>query len=152
MRTVPTSDQRGLAEGYKSGLEEVVAAQIAAAGLEVSYEAERLAFTPPVKERTYRPDFVLPNGILIETKGRFVTADRQKHKFIKAQHPAIDLRFVFSRATNRLSKKSKTTYAMWCDKFGFQWATGLIPPAWLREPANYASIVAIKAASKPIRR
>ena len=37
--------------------------------------------------RMYTPDFVLPNGIIIETKGRFTVADRRKHLLIKKQHP-----------------------------------------------------------------
>lgn len=149
---VTISDSRGLAEGYKSGLEVAVAEQIAAAGLEVSYEACRLSFTPPIKERTYTPDFILPNGIVIETKGRFMTADRQKHKFIMAQHKGIDLRFVFSRVSNRLTKKSRTTYAMWCDNYGFRYAEGLIPTGWLHEPVNQVSLDAIRAASKPVNK
>jgi hypothetical protein len=80
-----TSEERGLVHGYRSGLEDQVGTQIAAQGLEVSYEATRFAFTPPLKQRHYTPDFILPNGIVIETKGRFMTADRQKHKYVKAE-------------------------------------------------------------------
>ena len=36
-----------------------------------------------VRSITYTPDFVLPNGVIIETKGRFVAADRRKHLEIK---------------------------------------------------------------------
>ena len=147
-----TSDRRGLRDGYRSGLEDAVAAQLVAAGLPVNYEGERVRFTPPLKERTYSPDFILPNGIVIETKGRFMTADRQKHKFIRAQHPAIDLRFVFSRSRQKLSKGSPTTYAMWCTQYGFQYADGLIPASWLTEPVNLGSLTAIAAARKPFKK
>ena len=64
-------------------------------------------------------DFILPNGIIIEAKGQFVSSDRSKHKLIKEQHPDLDIRFVFSNSRTRIGKKSKTTYAMWCDRFGF---------------------------------
>ena len=33
-------------------------------------------------------------------------ADRKKHLLIKEQHPELDIRFVFSRAGNKLSSKS----------------------------------------------
>ena len=49
--------------------------------------------------------------IIIETKGRFVTADRQKMLLVKEQYPDLDIRFVFSNPNSRISKKSKTTYA-----------------------------------------
>jgi hypothetical protein len=90
------------------------------------------------------PDFVLPNGIIIETKGRFVTADRQKHILILEQHPHLDIRFVFSSSRTRISKKSRTTYATWCESHGFQYADRLIPEAWLRAPKNRASLRAIE--------
>jgi hypothetical protein len=78
-------------------------------------------------------DFELPNGILIETKGRFKPADRTKHLLIKQQHPELDIRFVFSNSHNTLSKKSSTTYADWCDKHGFKWADKQIPRSWIDE-------------------
>lgn len=68
----------------------------------------------------------------METKGRFVAADRSKHLAVKEQHPEHDIRFVFER-NNTLNKKSKTTYSMWCDKHGFKWAIKRIPEEWLRE-------------------
>jgi hypothetical protein len=71
--------------------------------------------------------------LIIETKGRFVTEDRQKHLLIKAQHPELDIRFVFSNSRAKISKTSKTTYAAWCDKYGFKYADKRIPEAWLEE-------------------
>ena len=52
---------------------------------------------------------------------------------VQQQHPDLDIRFVFSNPLTRISKKSKTTYAMWCEKHGFQYAKGLIPEAWIQE-------------------
>ena len=78
----------------------------------------------------YGPAY-LSNGVIVETKGRFVTADRQKHKLIKEQHPTKDIRFVFSNPNAKIGKKSTTTYAMWCDKHGFKFAKGFIPKEWL---------------------
>lgn len=129
--------------GFKSGLEDVLAAQLTAAGLKVAYESLVIPFTQPVKPRKYTPDFPLPNGIIIESKGRFVTADRQKHLLVKAQHPDLEIRFVFSNSNTRISKKSKTTYAAWCESKGFKYADKLIPLAWLREAPNARSLAAI---------
>jgi len=71
--------------------------------------------------------------IFIETKGLFTSADRQKMRLVKEQHPEKDIRFVFSNSRSRISKKSSTTYAMWCDKYGFKHADKHIPLEWLNE-------------------
>lgn len=82
---------------------------------------------------TYTPDFVLPNGIIIEAKGLFEREDRQKHLLIKEQYPNLDIRFVFQNPKLKLYKGSKTTYGDWADKNGFLWSTRQIPDNWLRE-------------------
>lgn len=120
--------------GYKSGLEESVSKQIESKGIEVQYESEKVAYTIPASEHTYNPDFRLPNGIIIETKGRFVIADRKKHLLVKEQNPQLDIRFVFSNSKNKITKKSKTTYADWCDKNGYKYADKEIPEEWFLEP------------------
>jgi hypothetical protein len=84
-------------------------------------------------QSTYTPDFQLPNGIIIETKGRFVTADRQKHRLIREQYPELDIRFVFSNSKARISKQSQTTYAAWCERYGFKYADRWIPEDWFNE-------------------
>lgn len=128
-----TPAQHGVVNGYRSGLEEKIAAQLEGAGVPVLFELLRIVYQVPPREAKYTPDFELPNGIIVETKGRFLTADRQKHLLIKEQHPSRDIRFVFSNQNERISKTSKTTYAMWCAKHGFQFASKLIPQAWLTE-------------------
>ena len=67
----------------------------------------------------------------VETKGRFLTADRKKHLLIKAQYPELDIRFLFQNSNARISKSSKTTYADWCNKYGFKFADKTIPSDWL---------------------
>tara|TARA_R100000315_G_C5233402_1_gene144461 strand:+ start:788 stop:1015 length:228 start_codon:yes stop_codon:yes gene_type:complete len=74
---------------------------------------------------------VLNNGVIVECKGRFLTADRQKMILVKQQNPLADIRFVFSNAQTRISKLSKTTYAMWCDRNEFMWADKFIPDDWI---------------------
>lgn len=119
--------------GFKSGLEENVSKQIESKGIEVQYESEKVAYTIPASEHTYNPDFRLPNGIIIETKGRFVLTDRKKHLLVKEQNPNLDIRFVFSNSKNKINKKSKTTYGDWCDKHGFKYADKEIPNSWFSE-------------------
>ena len=79
---------------------------------------------------------MLRNGIIVESKGIFDVEDRKKHLLIREQHPELDIRFVFSSSRSKLYKGSKTSYAEWCEKYGFQFADKLIPAAWLREKAK----------------
>jgi len=116
---------------FRSGLEYKVACQLDDSG--VAYEYENLRVKYQRKESTYTPDFELPNGIIIEVKGRFTSSDRSKHLRIKEQHPELDIRFVFSNSNNKLSKKSNTSYADWCKRHGFRYSDKTIPKSWLEE-------------------
>lgn len=141
---MPASKDRGEIEGYRSGLEERISDQLRKAGVPVVYEEHILKFTQPAKPRTYRPDFILPNGIVIESKGRFVTTDRQKHLFVKADHPDLDIRFVFSNPNAKIGKASKTSYATWCEKNGFLYAHRWVPQEWIEEPPDPRRLAAAK--------
>ena len=125
---------RGIREGYRSGLEQAVAEQLQKEQLDFEYEPKegRIPYTKPASNHKYTPDFVFKNFI-VETKGRFITADRKKHKLIKEQHPDIDIRFVFSNSKTRISKTSKTTYGKWCELNGFKYADKVVPDEWLKE-------------------
>ncbi len=123
----------GLKYGFRSGLEEKIAEQILEQEGEVEYEAWKLCYTQPEKGHTYKPDFRLKNGIFVETKGRFVLADRQKHLWIRQQHPEWDIRFVFTNSKAKLRKGSNTSYGDWCLKHGFQYADKQIPGEWFYE-------------------
>lgn len=127
-----TTRQRAIKAGYRSGLEETISQQLTKLSVPVLYETEKVKYE--VNEvRTYTPDFKLPNGIIIESKGRFVAADRKKHLLIQKQHLFLDIRFVFSNSRAKIAKGSKTTYGDWCDKHGFLYADKLIPEEWVRE-------------------
>lgn len=117
---------------YRSGLEDQVAAFLSDKQKEVRYEQLKIEWAD-FRYRTYTPDFVLDNGIIVETKGKFDVDDRHKHLEIKKQHPELDIRFVFSNSNARLYKGSKTTYAEWCEKNGFLWAHRVVPLTWLKE-------------------
>lgn len=118
---------------YRSGLEDKVAAQLRDADIDAKYEEYQIPYEIPATSHHYTPDFVLPNGIIVETKGVFDVDDRKKHLLIKKQYPKLDIRFVFSSSKTHIYKGSKTTYADWCDKYGFKFADKWIPDKWLRE-------------------
>ena len=121
-----------LKHGFRSGLEDSTASNLNDRDVRFTYETHKISWVD-YKVRSYTPDFILDNNIIVETKGRFVAEDRRKHLAIKEQYPDLDIRFVFSNANARLSKRSKTTYAMWCRKNGFKWAHKSIPEDWPEE-------------------
>lgn len=129
-----TVRQVALKHGFRSGLEETIAKKLSADNVAFEYEKLKINFTQPEKKRSYTPDFqLLSNDIIIESKGRFLVADRLKHLWVKEQYPEYDIRFVFSNSKAKLSKASKTTYGMWCDKHGFKYADREIPKSWIME-------------------
>lgn len=117
---------------YRSKLEEDVAKHLSFTGVVFGYESKTITYK--VEEtRRYTPDFILPNGVVLEVKGYFRASDRKKLLLIKEQNPDLDLRLVFQRAENRIHKSSKTTYADWCKKYGFTFSTGgRVPASWTR--------------------
>lgn len=118
---------------FRSGLEKRTADWLKAKKVAFDYEKLRLPYLVS-ETRTYTPDFqILSNGIIIETKGRFLPSDRKKHLLIKEQYPDLDIRFVFSNPNAKIRKGSKTSYADWCDKHGFLYAQEIIPTEWIRE-------------------
>lgn len=117
--------------GFRSGLEMTIDESLKSRGIDGEYEKHIIQYTKPETHHKYHPDFKLPNGIFIETKGRFLTDDRKKHLLIKAQNPNLDIRFLFQNSKTKISKASKTTYADWCIKHGFKFADKDIPDDWL---------------------
>ena len=119
---------------YRSGLEKTIAAQLRKFRIKFDYEKLVILYTRPAQSSTYTPDFRLANGIIIETKGRFVVSDRKKHLLIRKQYgDKYDIRFVFSNAKAKIYKGSKTTYADWCIKYGFKFFNKTIPIKWINE-------------------
>ena len=137
------SFRRHVRAAYRSGLEAAVAAALSMAGVPHAYEAYKIPFIQPAKHRNYTPDITLHNGIIIETKGMFTVEDRQKHVWVKDQHPDLQIRFVFSNPSAKLRKGSPTTYADWCENNGFLYAKKEIPSAWINEPPNRESLAAL---------
>ena len=119
-----TSDDK-----FRSQLEKRVATLLTTLGVSYKYESEKLNYTI---EHTYTPDFVLPNYTYLEAKGYWSPADRRKILNVLKANPEIDLRMVFQSPYNKISKKSKTTYAQWCEKHDIPWTHFHdIPLEWL---------------------
>lgn len=134
----------GLKHGFRSGLEEKVAAFLEENGIPNSFERFVVPYLVPERKAKYTPDFtLLDNGVIIETKGQFKADDRKKHLLVKEAHPDLDIRFVFSNPNARISKTSQTTYAMWCEKHGYQYAKALPPVEWLSEPPEEKRLAAV---------
>ena len=132
MATTSERRRHAIKNGYRSGLEDDIAKDLKDRGVECEYEKLKVQWQL-LENKTYTPDFKLPNGIIIESKGRFVQADRKKHLIIQDQHPFLDIRFVFSNSKAKLYKGAKSTYGDWCNKHGFLYADKRIPDEWLTQ-------------------
>lgn len=119
---------------FRSGLELKVAAQLESKGIKFEYEQWKIPYVIPASNHHYQPDFLLPNGIFVETKGLFDADDRKKHLLIREQMPELDIRIVFSSSRSKLYKGSPTSYAEWAEKHNILFADKLIPAEWLKEP------------------
>ena len=114
---------------FRSGLEEKVADLLCNLDVNYEYETEKVPYTIP---HLYTPDFILPNGVVLECKGYWDADDRRKIKAVKQQHPELDLRMVFQAPFNTISKKSKTTYSKWCERHDIPWTSfHNIPIDWV---------------------
>jgi hypothetical protein len=113
----------------KSRFEEQIMGSLAKQGLDVEYEPVKLKYTI---EGKYTPDIRLPNGILIELKGRFRKDAQVKMRAVKAAHPELDIRFVFQKASITIDG-SKMTCIDYANKYGFPYADGQIPRSWFDE-------------------
>lgn len=119
---------------YRSKFEARIGASLNKRGVGVDhYEPTKFGYLVPAARRSYTPDWVLPNGIVVEAKGRLTAADRRKMVLVKDEHPNLDIRFVFQRASNPIRKGSNTTYGDWATANGFPWAEGDVPEQWLKE-------------------
>lgn len=81
------------------------------------------------EKRKYTPDFFLPNGIIIEAKGRWIAKERKILLAIKEDYPELDIRMLF-QYNNWLTKKHTQRYGDWCDKRDIKWSVGYVPEEW----------------------
>lgn len=93
-------------------------------------------FIPYIIKGSYLPDFVMPNGIIIEAKGYLDAASCRKMKAVKATNPDLDVRFVLQNANGKRNKRAKLKNWEWCERHGFPWSEGTIPLSWWKEKKN----------------
>ena len=139
-RSSPTSK-------YRSGFEQTLANQLQRSGVAFEYETVKLEYQ---KIATYTPDFILPNGIIIEAKGVWTVEDRTKHLLVREQHPHLDIRLVFMNAFNKIRKGSDTTYARWCEKKNIIYANKTIPKQWLLPTHTNPALSADQVMQEPL--
>lgn len=117
----------------KGTFEERVISDLNVRDVPYMYEPEKLAY---YVERHYVPDLKV-GTMYVELKGYFRQDAQRKMKAVKAQHPELDIRFVFqnANATIQGAKKrkdgSKMTCAEWAERNGFVYSEGTIPEEWL---------------------
>tara|TARA_B100001250_G_scaffold184424_2_gene158630 strand:- start:3804 stop:4178 length:375 start_codon:yes stop_codon:yes gene_type:complete len=116
---------------YRSNLEGSVADYLEKQGVSFIFEPKthRIGYEVPKK---YQPDFLLPNGILIEVKGWFKAEDQRKHRLIRQQHPELDIRFIFGKLKSKV-QGGRYTCQEWCEKYEFLYAESIIPNLWIHE-------------------
>lgn len=129
----------------RSGLERLHYDQLKESGVKFEYEPIKIEYRRRVvkgvckkcgheevyQRKIYIPDWVLENGIHIESKGRLTSQDRAKLMAVKQQHPTIDLRIVFG-ANNKIHKAKAKRYAEWASENGFKFGIKVIPQSWLK--------------------
>lgn len=136
----------------RSKYEETLLADLQSRGVSFTYEAYSVKYT---QEHTYTPDFVLPNGIIVEAKDGEGSAlkpsldskARGKMVRIKKQYPDLDIRFVFrtDQVLHSIGKKCST----WCKEHGFPYYIGeSIPNKWFKESGSIEEKVLIKRKKK----
>lgn len=132
--------------GYRSKAEEEVAKWLMDHEIAFQYESLKLEYYKTVRggiclkcgeksavkqKRSYTPDFVLDNGILIEYKGRLTSQDRNKLIAVKESNPDVNLKLLFG-SNNKLNKGTTKRYADWAAEHGFDYHIGKQPPKrWL---------------------
>lgn len=114
---------------YRSRLEQCVAQSLADMGHSASYESARISY---ISHHNYVPDFTIGDAH-IEVKGYWPSSDRRKLLDTIRSNPTIKLLMAFEQPHLTLTRKSKTTYSMWCAKRGIAWCGIPIPPEFLKQ-------------------
>lgn len=121
---------------FKSRWERTIATELERYKTPIQYEVDVLPYTIPESNHKYKPDFKISDTLYIEAKGIFDQKDRDKILLIKEQHPDIKICMAFMNAKGKIYKRSKTTYADWCEKHGIEWSHGGIKKEWLITDKN----------------
>jgi len=114
-------------KGFRNQFEERLGSFLDDRRIAYEYETLILGYT---LEGKYKPDFILPNGIIIEAKGFFRLTAQRILKAIKKQHPDLDIRFIFYDC-NKKVQGSNLTCKAWATKYNFKFANRNIPEEWI---------------------
>lgn len=136
---------------FRSKFEESISRELTNMGVAFEYESLIVPYTKPqrltkrVKELhglsddfvsigyfSYLVDFLLPNGVCIETKGRFTASDRTKMIAVSQQNPHLKIKMLFQR-DQRIHSGSSTFYSDWCKAHVIDYAISHVPERWLNE-------------------
>lgn len=126
-RSRPSNKQVKKKITFRSKFEVSVAKDLESRG--ISFEFESL-IVPYTLHCTYKPDFLLPNGIIVETKGVLDADVKRKMLAAKLQNKELDIRFLFMSST---SKKNKVKWERWCRNNNYEYAYDVVPESWLEE-------------------
>lgn len=121
---------------FKSRWERTIATELEKYKIPLQYEVDRLSYTIPESVHTYRPDFKISDTLYIEAKGIWDRKDREKILLIKQQYPKVTVCMAFQNANQKIYKRSKTTYAEWCEKNDIKWCHQGIRSEWLEKKNN----------------
>ena len=125
-------------EPYRSWFEVEIALDALERDIDFKYEEHHIIWIEPAKTKKYRPDYFLykKNGdlIIVEAKGRWTAADRNKMCYVTEQNPDLDIRMLFERDNTLSRSPNSKRYSEWCEKKGIKYAIGRkIPEEWLNE-------------------
>lgn len=107
---------------FKSKLEERAWKLLQKEYPNIKYEPDKFKYKQPEIERTYTPDFYTgKKNVYIEAKGKLDLETRKKMIWFRDSNPHIRIIFLFQNASNKLTKRSKTTYGEWATANNFDW-------------------------------
>ena len=112
---------------HRSRLEDQVEEALLKQGLAPQYEPDKFEY---VLHRKYKPDFKV-GDVYIEVKGWWPPPERTKFLAVIMNNPELKIFVALQRPNLTLNKKSSTTYAQWCNKYGVAWCPIPIPPEFL---------------------
>ena len=123
-------EQRKLRSGYEKKVRKCLEEN----KVQYTYESMVIKYVVPETKRSYTPDFILPNGVIIEAKGYWDAESRRKMALVVEQNPHLKIKMLLQR-DNTISKKSKTKYSDWARARGIECVVspqGIIPEEWLK--------------------
>ena len=118
---------------FRSNLEEKISKDLTKLGLDPQYEVDRFRYILPAKK--YTPDFKC-GDFYIEVKGYWPSSERTKFLSVVIHNPDLPIFVALQRPFMAISKTSKTSYALWCQKHGIRWCPTPIPKEFLMQWAT----------------